>query len=288
MKMHPPKIEASCLVNMYKYVYINHILLFFVFQSSIGKLVTLWEIISLCRFHYKLNQIFLFLVQTALQTANFNLKANVISGKSVNITWNNDELRYGNSTKINLKLISYNEKEDHKLRFFPVERTKEQLMINDLIPGGSYEAQLRADLTNQTNVTSSTNENDKISEINEKHSIYESFNFTTKPNTPGRFIVWFRNTSSLLILWQPAYPPGIFDRYKVSIDPQDAFHSEMFVTPDSDPPGPSQAAFYGLIPGRAYTITVQALSKDQISKPMIGRYRTGKLERVGNFDLKKN
>lgn len=41
MKMHPPKIEASCLVNMYKYVYINHILLFFVFQSSIGKLVTL-------------------------------------------------------------------------------------------------------------------------------------------------------------------------------------------------------------------------------------------------------
>lgn len=67
---------------------------------------------------------------------------------------------------------------------------------------------------------------------------------------------------------------GIFDRYKVSIDPQDAFHSEMYVDKESEPPGPAQAAFYGLIPGRAYTITVQALSKDQISKPMVGRYRT--------------
>ena len=40
------------------------------------------------------------------------------------------------------------------------------------------------------------------------------------------------------------------------------------------PLGPAQAAFYGLIPGRAYTITVQALSKEKVSKPMIGRYRT--------------
>lgn len=48
----------------------------------------------------------------------------------------------------------------------------------------------------------------------------------------------------------------------------------MFVDKESDPPGPAQASFYGLIPGRAYTIRVEALSKDQISKPMIGRYRT--------------
>lgn len=48
----------------------------------------------------------------------------------------------------------------------------------------------------------------------------------------------------------------------------------MVVDEASDPPGPAQAAFYGLIPGRAYTITVQALSRDQISKPMVGRYRT--------------
>jgi len=230
--------RVCSLVNMYIY---HLILIFLIFKSTI-----------------------------ALQTTNFNLRANVISGKSVNITWSDELLRYDNASKINLKLISFNEKEDNKLRSFPIERNKEsQLMINDLIPGGSYEAQLKVDLlNNRTNVTTITDG------LDEKSSIYDSFNFTTKPNTPGRFIVWFRNTSSLLILWQPAYPAGIFDRYKVSIDPQDAFHSEMFVNKDSDPPGPSQAAFYGLIPGRAYTITVQALSKDQISKPMLGRYRT--------------
>ncbi|KAK4336917.1 hypothetical protein RND71_044033 [Anisodus tanguticus] len=63
-------------------------------------------------------------------------------------------------------------------------------------------------------------------------------------------------------------------RYRVSIEPQDAFHSELFVDKESDPPGPAQAAFYGLIPGRAYTITVQTLSKNQISKPTIAQYRT--------------
>lgn len=35
------------------------------------------------------------------------------------------------------------------------------------------------------------------------------------PNTPGKFIVWFRNETTLLVLWQPPYPPGAYTHYKV-------------------------------------------------------------------------
>ncbi len=44
------------------------------------------------------------------------------------------------------------------------------------------------------------------------------------------------------------------DMFKVSIDPPDAEVSETYVPKDGDPPGPAQAAFNGLIPGRAYNI----------------------------------
>lgn len=36
-----------------------------------------------------------------------------------------------------------------------------------------------------------------------------------EPNTPGKFIVWFRNETTLLVLWQPPYPPGAYTHYKV-------------------------------------------------------------------------
>lgn len=36
-----------------------------------------------------------------------------------------------------------------------------------------------------------------------------------EPNTPGKFIVWFRNETTLLVLWQPPYPPGFYTHYKV-------------------------------------------------------------------------
>lgn len=35
------------------------------------------------------------------------------------------------------------------------------------------------------------------------------------PNTPGKFIVWFRNETTLLVLWQPPYPAGVYTHYKV-------------------------------------------------------------------------
>lgn len=37
----------------------------------------------------------------------------------------------------------------------------------------------------------------------------------SEPNTPGKFIVWFRNETTLLVLWQPPYPPGAYTHYKV-------------------------------------------------------------------------
>lgn len=40
-----------------------------------------------------------------------------------------------------------------------------------------------------------------------------------EPNTPGKFIVWFRNETTLLVLWQPPYPPGAYTHYKVCVCP---------------------------------------------------------------------
>ena len=84
---------------------------------------------------------------------------------------------------------------------------------------------------------------------NKESAAYISTNFTTKPNTPGRFIVWFRNETTLLVLWQPPYPAGVYTDYKVSIDPPDAELSETYVAKEGEPPGPAQAAFNALIPG---------------------------------------
>ena len=52
---------------------------------------------------------------------------------------------------------------------------------------------------------------------NKESAAYISTNFTTQPNTPGRFIVWFRNETTLLVLWQPPYPAGVYSEYKVSL-----------------------------------------------------------------------
>ena len=81
------------------------------------------------------------------------------------------------------------------------------------------------------------------------------FNFT-EPNTPGKFIVWFRNETTLLVLWQPPYPAGIYTHYKVSIDPPDAIESVFYVEKEGEPPGPAQAAFKGLIPGDLFDLFI--------------------------------
>lgn len=43
---------------------------------------------------------------------------------------------------------------------------------------------------------------------------------------------------------------------------------------EGEPPGPAQAAFKGLVPGRAYNISVQTMSEDEISAPTTAQYRT--------------
>lgn len=96
----------------------------------------------------------------------------------------------------------------------------------------------------------------------------------SEPNTPGKFIVWFRNETTLLVLWQPPYPAAIYSHYKVSIDPPDANESILYVEKEGEPPGPAQAAFKGLVPGRAYNISVQTMSEDEISTPTTAQYRT--------------
>ena len=76
------------------------------------------------------------------------------------------------------------------------------------------------------------------------------------------------------MLWQPPYPAGIYTHYKVSIDPPDALESVLYVEKEGEPPGPAQAAFKGLVPGRAYNISVQTMSEDEISLPTTAQYRT--------------
>ena len=56
----------------------------------------------------------------------------------------------------------------------------------------------------------------------------------------------------------------LFPFAQVSIDPPDAEVSETYVPKDGDPPGPAQAAFNGLIPGRAYNISVETVSENQV------------------------
>ena len=106
--------------------------------------------------------------------------------------------------------------------------------------------------------------------------IYKIFVYIfSEPNPPGRFIAWLRNETTLIVLWQPPYPSGIFDKYRVTISPEDALQSELFVYEEMNPSGVAQAAFYGLIPGRNYNISVQTVSKYQISEPTKIQHRTG-------------
>lgn len=48
----------------------------------------------------------------------------------------------------------------------------------------------------------------------------------------------------------------------------------LYVEKEGEPPGPAQAAFKGLVPGRAYNISVQTMSEDEISLPTTAQYRT--------------
>lgn len=69
----------------------------------------------------------------------------------------------------------------------------------------------------------------------------------------------------------------------MSIEPPDAQESVLYVVKEGEPPGPAQAAFNGLVPGKAYNISVQTTSEDQVSLPTTAQYRTGKFHKYISF-----
>lgn len=182
-----------------------------------------------------------------------NLSIEIKSGKVASIEWNPPSV--GGYSGFKLKVIPLSEPQK-SIRNIVIREDSSPFQLRDLTPGATYEIQLFTVYENK------------------ESAAYISTNFTTKPNTPGRFIVWFRNETTLLVLWQPPYPAGVYTDYKVSIDPPNAEVSETYVPKDGDPPGPAQAAFNGLIPGRAYNISVETVSESQISDPTTAQYRT--------------
>ncbi|KAK2585118.1 hypothetical protein KPH14_008629 [Odynerus spinipes] len=181
-----------------------------------------------------------------------NLTVSVRTGKTAIVYWSPPA--QGNYSGFRLRVQSFKDTENPKTSVIPADAVP--YTLRDLTPGATYSLQLFTVLDTKESVA------------------YTSRNFTTKPNTPGKFIVWFRNETTLLVLWQPPYPPGIYSHYKVSIDPRDAIESVLYVEQEGEPPGPAQAAFKGLVPGRAYNISVQTVSEDETSTPTTAQYRT--------------
>ncbi|XP_017061730.1 tyrosine-protein phosphatase 10D isoform X2 [Drosophila ficusphila] len=183
-----------------------------------------------------------------------NLSVQLRSSKSAFITWRPPGT--GRYSGFRIRVLG--------LTDVPFERSYQlegnetlQLSAKELTPGGSYQVQAYSVYQGKESVA------------------YTSRNFTTKPNTPGKFIVWFRNETTLLVLWQAPFPAGIYTHYKVSITPDDAIQSVLYVEREGEPPGPAQAAFKGLVPGREYNISVQTVSEDETSSiPTTARYLT--------------
>ncbi|XP_041973305.1 tyrosine-protein phosphatase 10D isoform X2 [Aricia agestis] len=191
-----------------------------------------------------------------------NLTVALGRNKQATISW--APPAHGDYTGFRFKVVPLTERGAGGARNVTVEGAGNwTYLLRDLSPGATY--QLHA-----------------FTLLHDKESAaYASYNFTTKPNTPGKFIVWFRNETTLLVLWQPPYPPGAYTHYKVSIEPRDARESELYVEKEGEPPGPAQAAFKGLVPGRAYNISVQTVSDAQLSAPTTAQYRTVPLRPAG-------
>ncbi|XP_076348974.1 tyrosine-protein phosphatase 10D-like isoform X1 [Tachypleus tridentatus] len=196
-----------------------------------------------------------------------SLSVKPFPGKIVDLSW--DPPAEGEYSGYQMTIIPLSEQDTTRIRNIQLDKDPTPFRLRDLTPGGTYEIQLYSVFKNR------------------ESSVFVATNFTTKPSTPGRFIVWFRNETTLLVLWQPPYPSGIFDQYRVSIKPDDAVQSVLFVDKEGEPPGPAQVAFNGLVPGRAYNISVQTVSESEISAPTEAEYRTVPLPPTNvTFDLK--
>lgn len=182
------------------------------------------------------------------------LSVDVITGKEVKLDWSPPS--EGSVSNYQAKIIPLSEQDEAEIKNHNVSHNELTLKLRDLTPGATYEVQLQSIYGKKPS------------------NVFLSANFTTKPNTPGRFIVWFRNETTLLVLWNPPFPSGIFDKYRVNIMPPDSgIQSELEIDREEGSKS-AQAAFYGLVPGRNYNISVQTVSHDQYSQPVEAQYRT--------------
>lgn len=183
-----------------------------------------------------------------------DLSVDVITGKEVKLDWSPPS--EGSVSSYQAKIIPLSEHDETAVKNLNVSNNELTLKLRDLTPGATYEVQLQSIYAKKPS------------------NAFLSANFTTKPNTPGRFIVWFRNETTLLVLWNPPFPSGIFDKYRVSINPPDSGPQSEIEIDKEEGSKPAQAAFYGLVPGRNYNISVQTVSHDQYSQPTEAQYRT--------------
>ena len=186
-----------------------------------------------------------------------SMEIDVKSGKKVVIRWKPPT--EGNYSNFRVSVIPLSDPSENIRNTSSLEMKR---TLHDLTPGATYEVQLSTVYDNK------------------ESQAHISTKFTTKPNIPGKFVVWFRNETSLLVLWEPPYPHGYFTDYKVSIEPKDANVSEKFLPKDDGSMFPSQVAFNDLIPGRAYNISVRTISQDQLSDPTTAQYRTMPLKPI--------
>lgn len=182
------------------------------------------------------------------------LSVDVITGKEVKLDWASPT--EGLVSSYQAKIIPLIEHDESLVKNLNVSSNETTLKLRDLTPGATYEVQLQSIYARKPS------------------NAFLSANFTTKPNTPGRFIVWFRNETTLLVLWNPPFPSGLFDKYRVSITPPDSGLQSEIEIDKEEGSKPAQAAFYGLVPGRNYNISVQTVSHDQHSQPTEAQYRT--------------
>nr|XP_027218114.1 tyrosine-protein phosphatase 10D-like [Penaeus vannamei] len=116
-----------------------------------------------------------------------NLTIQSKKGKVVFVTWEPPVI--GEYSAFKLKVIPLSEPQNSNKNIIVTENQLPH-PIRELTPGASYKLQLFTIYGNK------------------ESDAYVETNFTTRPNTPGRFIVWFRNETTMLVLWQPPYPAG--------------------------------------------------------------------------------
>ncbi|XP_068214285.1 tyrosine-protein phosphatase 10D-like isoform X9 [Palaemon carinicauda] len=78
--------------------------------------------------------------------------------------------------------------------------------------------------------------------------------FTTRPNAPGRFIMWYRNETAILALWHRPHPAGIYSHYQILYQEVETFNGDSRTKVVQDKIDVNE-----LSPGRNYSLSVSAI-----------------------------